>query len=201
VALATANLAAQSPTLYLANIGSPGDGGWLISDFSYAQSFVTGPSPGGYTLNSVSLVMGGREVNAAGFTLSLFRDSAGTPSQTLDLLSGDSNPGRGLYTYTSHGLALAPSTTYWIVAGANSGAAGYTWNMTWHSSTYAAVGGWSIDTADYCQAYRRYDWTSWGLSTSAEGLMQFSVNATVVPEPASLTLLFLGAVLLGTRKR
>ena len=208
--VAVGGWAAPGPTNYVSNLDGSNSGGYGISTWSYAESFVTGTNTSGYALNSVSVVMGGRANNAAGFSLSLFSDSGGRPGANLESLFGNNNPTAGLFTYTSSGLALAPSNTYWIVESATtSGYDMYTWCFTYRSSAYTSIEGWSIDTAGYCEAYRNQSWNDWAvMSSSLNGLMQFSVTATAVPEPATIALVALGAVVIimrsataGTRPR
>lgn len=83
---------------------------------SLAQPFTTGVNPVG--LFDVTLNIGDPQVDGGGFTVSLFSDSAGSPSTLVSLLTGSAAPNpAGLYSYLDPAsTVLTANTTYWIVA-------------------------------------------------------------------------------------
>jgi hypothetical protein len=177
-------------TIYLSNLGESGAG---YSVGGGSQSFATGLSSNGFVLNSVTLVMGAMLDNASNFTVSIFDDNAGTPGNLLSLLNGNNDPRTaGEYAYTSSGLILASSTTYWIVASCDSSSpnppimppGGYTWQETL-SQNILAGGGWSAGI---------------GNTGFTGATFQFAVNATPVPEPSACALLGVAVILFLSRK-
>ena len=118
VATVTPTLRAHASTQYLSTLTPTDVGGYGVGSTAFAQSFKTGNASPGYLLNSITLVMAGREVGASGFGVSIYSNGGSTPGAGLGTLTGNSNPGVGAYTYTASGLVLDPATTYWIVASA-----------------------------------------------------------------------------------
>jgi hypothetical protein len=109
----------------------------------------------------------------------------------LEALSGSANPAAaGNHTYTSSGLVLAPSTSYWIVAGVTAGAGDYTWNMT-NSNSY--TGSWSIpSTATHIYSFDLgSNWES-----AADGFpRKFSISASAIPESSTTAALLATAAI------
>jgi hypothetical protein len=181
-------------TLYLSNLGESGTG---FSVGGGNQSFETGVASNGYVLNSVTLLMGEWLGNASNFNVSIYSDNSGQAGTLLGALNGNNDPETaGQYIYTASGIILNSTTPYWIVASCDTGSpvppfppGGYAWQIT-HSPNYVSASGWSIDTS--------------GNSSSAGSglLLQFSVNATPVPEPDSFIFWGLGiaAILLRHKK-
>lgn len=106
-------------TVYLSNLGQGfgsdigvGSNSWLTS------SFQTGPSAGGYALNSLQLEMGNAFGNPSGFTALIYAANAGlNPGSMIGTLSGPSDPATdGIYTYTDEAnITLMPNSFYYIV--------------------------------------------------------------------------------------
>ena len=177
-------------TLYLSNLSESAIG-YTVGGGS--QSFVTGSATNGYALTSVTLLMGLKLDNASNFTVSIFNDNAGSLGTLLGLLAGNSDPNTpGEYSYTSAGLFLASSSTYWIVAACDSSSpnppiappGGYTWQETISQNIFTSDG--------------------WGVGVGNTGfngaVFQFAVNATPVPEPSTCALLGVAALLFLRRK-
>jgi hypothetical protein len=88
-----------------------------------AQSFVTNDQA--WTLTSATLFF--KTYNPSGnLFVDLYSNATDVPGSSLGTLSGSANPeSEGQYTYTSTGISLDPSTTYWLVAGVSSGDGSY----------------------------------------------------------------------------
>jgi hypothetical protein len=88
-----------------------------------AQSFVTNDQA--WTLTSATLFF--KAYNPSGnLFVNLYSNATDVPGSSLGTLSGSANPeSEGQYTYTSTGISLDPSTTYWLVAGVSSGDGSY----------------------------------------------------------------------------
>lgn len=105
-------------TLYLSNLGVPSGGSNAIgSDSWLAAPFLTGTNSGGYDLNSIQLLMDAASGSPSGFRVSLYSDnsSSGSPESSLGSLSGSDPASGGIFTYTTSGLSLSPSTWYYKV--------------------------------------------------------------------------------------
>ena len=110
-------LQAQSKIL-VSNVGLPNTpGSGSLIDFDQAQAFTTGSNSAGYTLRSVEIDMGAdTHEYATVFTVSIHSNSSGTPGASLGTLSNPASVSRdGVYAFTTRGIALAASTTYFVV--------------------------------------------------------------------------------------
>ena len=127
-------LQAQSRIL-VSNVGQITQGSGSLIDFDQAQAFTTGSKSAGYTLTSVEIDMGAdAHEYATALTVSVHSNSSGTLGASLGTLSTPASLSRdGVYAFTTNGIALAASTTYFVVidrVGAISGSQFYINNTT-----------------------------------------------------------------------
>jgi hypothetical protein len=110
-----------------------------------AQSFVTNNQS--WALTSATLFF--KAYNTSGnLFVDLYSNATNVPGSLLGTLSGSDNPeSEGQYTYTSTGISLAPSTTYWLVAGVSSGVGSYGWFYD-YSGSITSTGVWSIPSTN-----------------------------------------------------
>ena len=181
-------------TVYFSNLGQTSTGSWTVgSDMWISASFVTGTNSGGYNLNSIQLLTVPATGSPSNFSVSVYTHSAifQLPGSSLGGLTGPDPGAGGTFTYASSGIALTPSTLYFVVLTSATPVANgvYNWSYT-SSSSYTSTSGWSFGS------YR---------NTSSDGLVwgrtggiyfQFGVNASAVPEPSTFALAGLGLVCL-----
>ena len=168
--------------VYVSNLSEP-LAGWNIGNGN--QGFVTGTASGGYMLNSITLLMGNWGGDASNFNVSVYSSVDSQSGVFLGALNGNPDPeAAGEYVYGTAGLALQPTTEYWIVATGDSWSTGsimppggYCWQLS-TSVNYKAIDGWSINNS----------------GGQFPQVFQFAINATEGPEPDEMTLLGLGAV-------
>ena len=115
--LLTLPLPAQAQTQTLvSNVGQNTQGNGSLFDFDQAQAFTTGSNSAGYTLTSVKIDMGSEAEYATAFTVSVYSNSSGTPGASLGTLSNPASLATdGVHAFTTRGIALAASTTYFVV--------------------------------------------------------------------------------------
>jgi len=180
-------------TIYLSNLSLSSVGSLAIgSDSWYASLFETGSNSSGYLLNSIQLAMMDASGNPNDFDVMVYTVvgfSGAEPGSSLGALDGSANPSTtGIYTYTDDSsIALSPNTQYFIVvtAGTSTATGAYEWS---HAGTYSynPVGGW----VTFANAFYSNNGSSW--SSGSSGDLQFTINASAIPEPSAWTLLLLG---------
>ena len=170
----------------------------ISSDSWVGQLFYTGTNASGYLLDSIQLRMENQLGNPAGFSLSIYGDAnlprTLQPGGNLQLLTGPNPTSAGVYTFTSSGLILTPTTAYYLVATSLNPAANG--SFRWDYTTDQPQGGLEYMSTGTGFAYSS-DGVSWQFSR--QHYFQFAINATAVPEPSSLVLLGLGGSFLFTR--
>ncbi len=183
--------------VYISNLGQTSTGGAAVASNSWlAILFGTGSDPGGYTLNSVQLLMNAASGNPSGFTVSLYSfDSDGGPVNNLGSLNGSDPIAGGIFTYTTSGITLSASTDYWIVltAATSLSTGAYNWSGA-KGGNYNSSDGWFLSGGSYFSS--NGSTSNWGNSRIGPGPYQIGVYATAVPEPSIETLLGLGGLLL-----
>lgn len=177
---------AQSSVTYLNNTGQPITGTADIDSNLYLTAqFLTGTNAGGYIINSVQF---------------LFADASGSPNLTsylrcdlcssiydlpqsvLDTFVPNDNPTTaGLHTFErlqplDSPVNLAAATDYWLlfIPSGNSSVGEYRYSLT-DSANSVANDGWSI---------------TGNVWNGQVGLPMFTINATAIPEPSSVSLCF-----------
>ena len=111
-----------------------------------AQSFVTNNQA--WTLSNATLFFVEAYNTSGNLFVHLYSNATNVPGSSLGTLSGSDNPASaGQYTYTSTGISLDPSTTYWLVAGVSSGDGAYGWFYD-NTGSIASTGVWSIPSTN-----------------------------------------------------
>lgn len=147
----------------------------------FAQSFVTNNNQA-WTLTSATLSFDSAQNFSGNLFVNLYSNATNSPGNSLGTLSGSDNPASaGQYTYTSNGISLDPSTTYWLVAGVSSGDGVYSWLYT---ESMASTGVWSIPSTN---TYASTDdgANTWSLNDGEPFLFSIEATATAplsVPE-------------------
>lgn len=143
---------------------------------SIAESFLAGTT---VELNSVTiLVTDTVYVASAGLALSIHADNAGSPaaSSLADLTLHPGSSGSLLLYDAPGNVTLSTGVTYWVVATAS--APLVNWNAT-SSANETGTSGWAIGDSHKERSFSG----AWGLVSDS---MFLSVDATAVPEPASV---------------
>jgi hypothetical protein len=203
--LASQPILAQG-TIYLSNLEQPSSGSKAAgSDSWLAVDFRTGyfPSVSAYMLNSIQLNMAYASGNPSGFTMSIYPvygypNTPPTLGSSLGTLNGPVNPATaGIYSYAPPlSLTLLPNADYFIVITAVTDVADGAYELNESASYATSSGNWTGGGA----LFSNDDGLTW--MQVGDGYFQFAITATVIPEPSSAFLLFLGSgVLMYVRKR
>lgn len=194
---------AQGSTTYISTLGGPSGGSAPVASNSwFAQGFRTGTNVFGYSLESVSLLMGNPSGNPSGFTVILFDANGLFPGSSVETLSGSLDPVRaGTFSFTpTKPLILPPSTHYFIVVVSSQplSAGSYRWSYMAPSTNppINALDGWGT----YLEAFSKNGvvWERVGGETIS-GHFQFSIDVVAIPEPSGIALFTIGAGFFGIR--
>jgi hypothetical protein len=167
----------------------PADAGEL----ALAQGFNTGTS----SLLDIQSVTLGLFLSNSGTsqnrTVSIFADSAGSPSSILYTSQALAVGDTGIYTFSFSGATLSASTPYWIVP---SGSA--SWYLNADDSAPAG-----LNSSGYSFTSTKRDQPSVGWTTPSPNLSSYSVSVVAVPEPPALVLagIAVSAAILGIGRR
>ena len=163
------------------------------SDSWIAQSFRTGTNGGGYMLDSIQLLMNAATGSPSGFSVLIYSNLGnGVPGSSLGSLSGSDPVGGGLLTYAASDLLLSPSTSYFVVVTAEAPVMQGVYNWSSVANGFASSDGWSIPVS-YSNSTDGSSWT-WHLR---QDVFQLSIDATLIPEPSAMSLIFLAGLMVG----
>jgi len=178
-------------TTYISSLNLQTAGSLSIGNDAWiAAYFQTGPSSGGYALDSIQLSMSNPSGTPADFLLRIwdFRSPQG-----LATLNGNDPSGNGVFTYRAESFPLTPNTVYWftVTAATPVGTGSFHWNVGVSGPITAS--GWLLGNI-YTSSP---DGLSFDRNHPPPATPLFAVNATAVPEPASLVLVGCGGLLFG----
>ncbi len=194
-------------TIYLSNLNQPSVGSLAVgSDSWVAGIFIVGNNPGGYILNSVELSMNNAPSSPSGLQAMIYKSGPGTatPGVKVGTLICSLDPvTAGVYTFTPDSpIAFLPGGGYAIVltSGTAVSNGAYEWNYG-AANSYNPTGGWSSLTGSLGSAWLSSNGSpiSWVVDRGA--YLQFSIEATAVPEPGVLSLIALGGLQLVWHRR
>jgi hypothetical protein len=191
VALFTARLALAQGTLYVSGIGQSATGSAGVgSDAWFSESFLTGPNPGGYLLNSIQVAVGQSPGSPAGLNVSIYNNSYPNYGINIGSLNGSDPNSNGIFSYTASGIVLSPSRYYCLIFTALTPVAQGLYSLPIIAgNAYATSDSWSMGGGSFL--YSSVDGLDWRRSQTLN-YFAVAINATAVPEPSSLCLLGMG---------
>jgi hypothetical protein len=201
VLLSSQFVQAQGTMTYLSNVDQASTGGLAVgSDSWLAAGFQTGTNATGYTLDTIELGMADASGSPSDFTVALYKRFTGgfdIRGPILDTLEGSLNPTTaGIYTFTTDSnITLSANTQYVIMLSAGTAVANGAYDWSIANGSYDTSGNWSI-AGIFSSSDGGSRWT--GISGNA---VQFSIEATPIPEPGVLALSGLGGLLLLWHRR
>ena len=167
-------LAAPASADVLVSNTAKADFGWgNLNSFDQAQAFTTGSDSDGYTVSSVEIAFRGTGTDPT-YDVSIWSESSGSPSASLGTLTNPDSLSAGVVEFTTSGINLAASTTYFVVVDVSSDGAFAIVNTRSDDEDSSLSTGWSI--ADN-SLYR--DRTSTGSWTSLEDSKKIRINGAV----------------------
>lgn len=176
--------------IFVSNLAQPSAGSRSVARNAWwAQGFQTGNNLNGYLLNSVQLRMNAPFGSASGFDVSLFSWAGGYPSAELAVLNGPDPLIADTYSYATTGVPLQPDSFYFVVVSAETPAASGSFSWSYAGNSLAdSIDGWRYGPyTSYSNDGLNWTRTTWDF--------QFSINATVVPEPSSLAVFLTAGII------
>lgn len=170
--------------------------GWTCNAIqTVAMSFTVGNSTPEFDLDSVTL-WSSAPFGVTPFHLKLQADQAGRPGEFLTDFNGSiTSTTFQDNTFTPVvAQTLTAGNTYWLVGTTITGVANYKWGYTEGGSGELGLPGWSIGNAPLFY-FPNAGWQDLALYPA-----QFGINGQPVPEPASWSILGLGALSFLRRK-
>ncbi len=165
---------AQTAQTFVSNTGQA-DGAATSLSNDYAHAFTTGSNPGGYSLTSVAVEFASIHsgFSSSSLTASIHTDSSGSPGSSLGTLTKPASfpvsSSDQTLAFTSAGIDLAASTTYFLVIDISSGEPFSNLRLTTSDAEDSgALAGWSISDGTLFRAFSST--AAWTTSTSSPKL-------------------------------
>ena len=179
-ALPLERAAAQTTQTFVGN-GTQSGNHWLTLSNDYAQPFTTGSNSAGYSLRSVGVLFDIVDVgfSASSLTAGIYTDSGGSPGSLLGSLTKPSSfpvsASTQTLTFTSSGIDLSASTTYFLVIDMGKSESNTDLDATGsNSEDSGGLPGWSIGNNVLQRA-----WNSTGAWTTNVRELKFSLGGVV----------------------
>ena len=158
--------APASADVLVSNVGKSDVGRGLLRSFDQAQAFTTGSNTAGYTVSSVEIDIHRSGTVRHSFTVAIWSNSSGAPDASLGTLTLSGSLSDGVNEWTTTGIDLAASTTYFVVIDADSGQTGSSDAIENTASndedTLTPATGWTIGNSSLYRNYASTDpWTTW----------------------------------------
>ncbi len=169
--------AQQATQTFVANTGQA-DGGAILLSLDVGQAFTTGSNSAGYSLRSVDVEFSNIDsaLNPSHLTVDIYTESNLFPGSSLGTLTNPANfpasTSDQTLTFTSTGIDLDASTTYFLVIDASSDNAGTSIRLTAsNSEDNGALAGWSIGDREVSRG-----WNSTGAFSNGVSALKISLG-------------------------
>ena len=183
--------AAQTAISLISNTGQTGGDSGGLHTFDHAQAFTTGANAAGYTLTGVDIDFFAYSGDNS-YPVSIWTEVSGSPGVSVDNLTSPSSlTDTALNSYTTSGIDLAASTTYFVHVDSSSGVANHLENTASNDEDSGGQSGWSIadDSVYRARASTTGPWVSYINSKriAIKGYAKTGTNtaptvATVIPD-------------------
>ena len=183
--------AAQTAISLISNTGQTGGDSGGLHTFDHAQAFTTGANANGYTLTGVDIDFYAYSGDNS-YPVSIWTEVSGSPGVSVDNLTSPSSlTDTALNSYTTSGIDLAASTTYFVHVDSSSGVANHLENTASNDEDSGGQSGWSIadDSVYRARASTTSPWVSYINSKriAIKGYAKTGTNtaptvATVIPD-------------------
>ncbi|MCY4506835.1 MAG: SwmB domain-containing protein, partial [Acidobacteria bacterium] len=159
--LAAPPAAAQTAKTLIANTGQTDAGGANLSN-DQAQAFTTGSNADGYTLTRLDLEIA-HDTAAPTYSVHIYTVASGDPATSLGSLTKSSAGTSGTLQFTTAGIELDASTTYFVVIEGDADNAGDTVGKTAsQAEDSGGATGWSIANDRRWRSAGSSSWTTHG---------------------------------------
>ena len=136
--------AAQTVITLISNTGQANSDTGSLSAYDQAQAFTTGANASGYTITGIDIQFG-NYTGTASYTVSIWTEVSGSPgSSVASLTSPSSLTALAFNSYTTSGIDLAASTTYFVHVDSSSADNNFLQNTTSSNEDSGGQSNWSI---------------------------------------------------------
>ena len=136
--------AAQTAITLISNSGQTNGDEGALSSYDQAQAFTTGANAAGYTITGIDIQFEAY-TGTGSYTVSIWTETSGSPgSSVASLTSPSSLTASALNSYTTSGIDLAASTTYFVHVDSSSGDSNFLQNTASDNEDSGGQSGWSI---------------------------------------------------------
>ena len=136
--------AAQTAISLISNTAQANGDYGSLNSYDHAQAFTTGANANGYTLTGVDIQFNLYSGNHS-YTVSIWTEVSGSPGVSVDNLTSPSSlTNTALSSYTTSGIDLAASTTYFVHVDSSSGIVTQLQNTPSDNEDSGGQSGWSI---------------------------------------------------------
>ncbi|MCY3796017.1 MAG: hypothetical protein OXG51_16800, partial [Gammaproteobacteria bacterium] len=155
-----------APQVLLSNVGQANHSTGIAADSDRAKRFTTGGNAAGYRLGSVEVEFDATHADLNGaLTVSVLTSkgaAVGTPIQTLAAPTFATSNSGSVATFTSPGLNLGPSTSYWILLDMSASVDSASFQRTNSSGADAGgASGWSFSSGLRIRNFKTADNSAW----------------------------------------
>ena len=136
--------AAQTVVTLISNTGQTNSDVGSLAAYDHAQAFTTGANAAGYTITGVDIQFGDY-TGTDSYTVSIWTEVSGSPGSSVNSLTSPSSLTASVVnSYTTSGIDLTASTTYFVHVDSSSTDNNFLRNTTSDNEDSGGQSGWSI---------------------------------------------------------